>query len=118
MTLIYHHCQQHLSAWGKGMRKIATCVALATLLSAPALAIAESGKTISHVGVQSGQAYVMFTVPPSGGCSFNDIYLDINTDAGKAYYTLLVTAYSQGKPLSRIDYHNSSGTCYVDLVEM
>ena len=100
------------------MKKAATAILSTVLLSMPASAITENGKTISHVGAQSGQAYVMFTAPPSGSCNFNVIYLDVSTDAGRAYYTILLTAYLQNKTLSRVDYHTSSGNCYIDLVEI
>ena len=94
-------------------------------LSAYALAASDNNKTITRIGTQNGVAYVglspALTIGPSGTCQFDIVYIaDVGTPAGKAFYATLLTAYSQGKPLSRIDYSNStSGTfCYVSLIEV
>jgi len=58
-------------------------------------------------------------VPPTAGCNWNNVYLNISTDTGKSYFALLMTAYVAGKPISRMDYtKDAAGTCIVDLVEM
>jgi len=99
------------------MRKLPVATLLALCVSAPAAATTEYNKTISRVGAQGSNGYVVFTVPPTGSCSYGNVYLNIGTDAGKAYYSLLLTAYAQGRPISRIDYTNTAGTCTVDLIE-
>ena len=82
-----------------------------------------TNRTILKIGTQNGNAY--FSVSPAltitGGCLFDIIYIiDLSTAASKAYYATMLTAYSQGKPLSRIDYANSSngGQCFLSLVEV
>lgn len=88
-------------------------------LSGPAVATTELNKTIVHVGAQWNLGYVLFSVLPSAGCNYNNIYLDTSTDAGKAQFTVLLSAYTSGRPISRIDYtKGTDGTCTVDLVEM
>lgn len=102
------------------MRKtyIAVFIISLGLLSGPASAISEYNKAIAHVGAQSSNGYVIFVAPPTGGCSFGNVYLNITTDSGKAYYSLLLTAYAAGRSISRVDYTNTAGTCTIDLVEM
>jgi hypothetical protein len=97
---------------------IAMAIIFCGLLGGPASAISEYNKAIAHVGAQSSNGYVTFTVPPAGSCSFGNIYLNLTTDSGKAYYALLMTAYMGGRPVSRVDYTNTAGTCTIDLVEM
>ncbi len=88
-------------------------------LSDPAAATTELNKSISHVGAQGPLGYVIFSVPPSAGCNWGNVYLDITTDAGKAYFSVLLTAYTSGRPISRIDYtKGTDGTCTAGLVEM
>lgn len=96
---------------------VITLLSLGTLPN-PALATSEYNKIIAHVGLQSYNGYVNFTVTPIGGCSYGNIYFNIETDVGKAYYSLLLTAFSQGKAISRVDYTNIDGSCMVDLIEM
>lgn len=98
--------------------RLAVAIMSCVLLSGPASAISEYNKAIAHVGAQSSNGYVTFTVPPTGSCSFGNIYLNLTTDSGKAYYALLMTAYAGGRPISRVDYTNTAGTCTIDLVEM
>lgn len=89
------------------------------VISSSAMATSEYNKSIAHVGTQGSTAYVIFTVAPSAGCNYSDIYLDLTTDAGKASYSLLITAYSSSRPISRVDYTKATdGTCTLDLVEM
>ena len=92
--------------------------------SAFAASATDLNKTITRLGAQSGFAY--FVVSPAltiaGGCSGGDIvYIaDLSTAAGKSYYATLLTAYSQGKPISRVDYGNSApgGLCLITLLEV
>ncbi len=88
-----------------------------------ALDATDNNKTITKIGVQGNIAYISVTpaITLSGGCLFNILYVgDITTASGKAFYATLLTAYSQGKPLSRVDYSNG-GTgqqCFVTLLEV
>jgi hypothetical protein len=83
------------------------------------MATTEYNKTIVHVGAQWSLGYVLFTVLPTAGCNYGNVYLDTSTDAGKAYFSVLLTAYTASRPISRIDYtKGADGTCTVDLVEM
>jgi hypothetical protein len=101
-------------------RKIVLLLPLLAVLSSPAMATTEYNKTIVHVGAQGSNGYVIFSVPPTADCSWGNVYLNITTDAGRAYYALLLTAYTSNRPISRIDYTKdaNSGTCTVDLIEM
>lgn len=98
---------------------------LVAFSASPSFAVnsTDLNRTISKIGTQNGNAY--FSVSPAlaitGGCLFDIIYIiDLSTAASKAYYATLLTAYSQGKPLTRIDYGNSSnaGQCFLTLVEV
>lgn len=91
--------------------------------SAFALNAVEANKTIARIGVQGNIAYIAVTpaIAVSGGCLFDILYIgDISTANGKSLYATLLTAYSQGKPLSRVDYFNG-GTgqqCFISLLEV
>lgn len=98
--------------------KIALAVGIGGILSMPASATSESNKIIAHLGAQGLVAYTIFTVPPIVSCAYDTLYVDITTDSGKSYYAILLTAYSTGRVLSRVDYTNTGGTCYINLVEM
>lgn len=92
---------------------------IVALVSGPAMATTEYNKAIGHVGAQGGNGYVTFSVAPTAGCNWGNVYLDITTDQGKACFSVLLTAYSSNRPISRIDYTKATdGTCTVDLVEM
>lgn len=85
--------------------------------------IIDNNRTITKLGTQFGSAYIAFSPALSlpGGCLFDIVYIaDLSTAAGKAYYATLLTAYSQGKPVSRVDYNNASsgGQCFVTLIEV
>lgn len=74
------------------------------------------GRTITSVGTQNGIAY--FTVSPaiSATCLWDVLYVDSSVVAGRLQYALLLTAYSTGKMLLRIDYDvRPDGTCWVSL---
>ena len=105
---------------------IAAAITLLVAFSASTVfAATDLNKTIVKIGTQSGIAYISLspalTIGPSGTCLFNLLYVsDLSTAAGKAMYATLLSAYSQGKPLSRVDYTNSgAGTvCFVSLIEV
>lgn len=109
------------------MKKLISVAAalLISLLASPAFAAnaIDNNKTIVKIGAQFGSAYIAFSpaLTIAGGCLFDIVYIaDLSTAAGKSYYATLLTAYSQGKPISRVDYGNA-GTgqqCFVTLVEV
>ena len=110
------------------MKKILGLV-LAALISLSvnsvfAASATDLNKTIVKLGAQSGFAYILVSpaLTIAGGCQGGDIvYIsDLSTAAGKSYYATLLTAYSQGKPISRVDYANSAagGVCLISLLEV
>lgn len=104
------------------MKKLLCFTAFASLLASatPAFAIIDNNRTISRVGVQNSNssAYVQFTVAPSATCSFNTLYIAVNTDAGRANYALLLTAQATGQPIVRVDYTVTGTTCTINLIEI
>lgn len=96
-------------------RGLACISALA--LPVPACATTQSNMALVHLGAQGNLAYVNFTTILTDTCSWGNLYMDLATDAGRAAYSMLLTARASGKALSRVDYHSSAGTCFVDLVE-
>ena len=85
-------------------------------------------RTITKIGTQQAGSAIfayIFVSPAlsiAGGCQGGDIiYIsDLSSAPGKTFYATLLTAYSQGKPLSRVDYGNSvtAGLCLVTLLEV
>ena len=112
------------------MKKIISiAVATFALLSAGsafAASAVDTNRTIVRIGTQNGVAYIAVSPALSitGGCLYDIVYIagisDLTTAAGKAFYATLLTAYSQGKPISRLDYSNAStgGQCFVSLIEV
>jgi hypothetical protein len=100
--------------------KIALCGIAASfaLVAQTALATTEFNKTIKHVGAQAPYGYVLFTTPTTGNCLWGNLYIDLNNDGGKAYYSLLLSAYLSGKPISRVDYELVGNLCMITLVEV
>ena len=92
-------------------------VLVSGLAATDALATIEYNKAISHVGSQGNNlAYISFTVPPGGSCAYDNVYFDITTDKGKSFYATFLSAYLAGRKISRLDYTNTGGACFVDLV--
>ena len=112
------------------MKKIITIVvamfAFLSVESAFAVSAVDTNRTIVKIGTQNGSAYIAVSPALSiaGGCLFDIVYIsgasDLTSAAGKAYYATLLTAYSQGKPISRLDYFNASSgnQCFVSLIEV
>ena len=109
------------------MKKLITvCFALLVSLSTSSVFAGntvEFNRTITKIGVQGNVAYIAVSpaLALAGGCLFDILYIaDTSISSGKALYATLLTAYSQGKPLSRVDYFNAtSGTqCFVSLLEV
>ncbi|EQB11670.1 hypothetical protein [Sphingobium lactosutens] len=102
------------------MKKYAVAALAGFLMSSPALAVIDSNRTISRVGVQGSNstAYVQFTVAPSAGCNYDTLYISLTTDAGRAIYSLLLTADASGNIINRVDYLISNGTCTINLIEI
>lgn len=110
------------------MKKISAMVSglLIAFSASSTFAATDFNKTIVKIGAQGTVAYIQLspalTIGPAGTCQYDIIYVaDTTTASGKAYYATLLTAYSQGKPLSRVDYVNvgAPGTvCNLTLVEI
>ena len=113
--------------------KIFTSLAFAALISLSAnsafdASATDLNRTITKIGTQQAGSAVfayIFLSPSlsiAGGCQGGDIvYIsDLASAPGKSFYATLLTAYSQGKPLSRIDYGNTvtGGLCIVTLLEV
>ena len=88
-------------------------------------AATDTNKAITRIGTQIGTAYIalspQLTIGASQFCLGDLIYIpDLSTAVNKAYYATLLTAYSQGKPLSRVDYYNNgfNTQCYLTLIEV
>ena len=91
--------------------------------SVSALSIVENNKTVTRIGVQGNVAYIAISpaIALTGGCLFDILYIpDTSIASGKALYATLLTAYSQGKPLSRVDYFNGGAgqQCFISLLEV
>lgn len=100
------------------MRKLLAFI-LACLAASPAWAISESGKTIAYVGVDAGgYGYIHFTTPLTGSCAYDVVYAPSNTDVGRAQFALAMTARTSGTIISRVDYTNIGGTCYLSVIQM
>ena len=111
------------------MKKICAIVIglLAACSTSFVFAATDFNKTILKIGAQGTVAYIQLspalTIGPAGTCQYDIIYVaDTTTASGKAYFATLLTAYSQGKPLSRVDYLNAGGVagnvCNLTLVEV
>lgn len=95
---------------------------LATLLAVTTQADQESSpKAVSSVGSQKNGAAAYFRVEGnwSTNCKFNVMYFESNTAFGKSALSIILTAKSTGKKLSRIDYiQRNDDTCHLTLVEI
>ena len=101
------------------LKVIATC--LVTLgISLPNIARAETQINIQarKVGSQGGSGYITFDPQYVSGCNYQNIYFDLSSDAGKAYFATALSAYLAGKPISRIDYSVANGNCTATLIEI
>lgn len=91
---------------------------VAFALPQAAKATEEYGKAIAFVGASASASYFTLAVPPAGACLFDIIYIDVTTEGGKAQSAIVLTAYSLGKPLSRVVYlKNADGSCWTNLVQ-
>lgn len=102
------------------MKKL-IALAVSLLISFSASATTDRNETITSIGVQGQTAYLILSPAPSlTSCAYGLVYLDdLSTPAGKALYSTLLTAYSQGKALQRVDYAPSaSGACVISLIEV
>lgn len=101
---------------------------IATLaIPASAEATTDTNKLVTHLGVQSGQAYLNFstTIPNSTAnnlstaCSGNNVYIDTTSDFGKSLLAIALAARQNNLMLNRIDYtQNASGNCLASLIEI
>src|SRR5665647_1225585 len=94
-----------------------TLMALFVSISSFAATVTDNNRTITSVGTQYGQTYFIVTPAPSTTCLFGVIYVDSSTAAGKLQYAMLLSAYSNALPLSRIDYATiPGGQCFASLL--
>jgi len=99
------------------MIKRTLALAAAMAISLPASAVTDTNRTVTSVGVQGNQAY--FTVSPalSGSCLYDIVYILDLANSGKFLYGNLISAYSAGLVLQRVDYTVlGNGTCQATLV--
>lgn len=100
------------------MRKYLLAVVMACFASSSALAISESGKSISYVGVDGANGYIRFTTTLTGSCANDVVYTALNTDVGRAFFSMAMTARTTNTILSRLDYTNTGGICYLNVIQM
>lgn len=95
--------------------------AITALSCANVLAVTDTNRTITKIGVQGDDAY--FTVSPATSvtCGYGVLYLKDTDNANtKVKVAAVMSAYSDQAPLTRIDYTvvaGSPSTCHVSLVE-
>ena len=99
-------------------------LAFGLLTSLAAHATTDLDRTVASIGVQGQTAYVSLSPAPSAACLYGLVYItDISTASGKALYATLLTSYTMGKSLGRIDYsQNVSGApatqCVISLIQL
>lgn len=99
-------------------------LAVSLLISFSANATIDTNRAITSIGAQGSStvqlAYLVLTPAPSLASCGGFIYLDdLSTAAGKALYSTLLTAYSLGKALERVDYApNAGGTCVISAIQV
>jgi len=90
------------------------------MIATPAMAATDSNVTVVAVGSQVGTGgYIQISPAPSGNCTFNNIYIDTSTDAGRGILAIALTARASGRPIARIDYTGGGGaTCNATLIQL
>ncbi len=92
---------------------------LATVMASGASAATQGPVPIAVLGTQWNTGYVSFTAPLVDTCQFNNVYINLTTDGGRAALSVLLTAHASGRPISRIDYSkDSQGMCWLELVQL
>ena len=73
--------------------------------------------SVTSAGVQGSGAYFSINSTLSPGCLYSILYItDLNVN-GKFLYANVLSAYSIGRQLIRVDYTvQSDGTCIVSLI--
>jgi len=89
------------------------------LFSSQVFAQSDYNKTVSAVGVQGGNYYFRVAGGFSVSCLYDVIYFSNESGFGKGAYSTLLSAKSQNKPLTRIEYSidATSNVCTLGLVE-
>ena len=90
------------------------------MIATPAMAATDSNVTVIAVGSQVGTGgYIQISPAPSGGCTFNNIYIDTSTEAGRGILAIALTARASGRPIARIDYTGGGCTaCNATLIQL
>lgn len=106
------------------MKKLIT-LAVSLLISFSANATSDLNRSITSIGVQGVMAYLVLNpAPTNASCAYGLVYLngssDLSTSSGKALYATLLSAYSQGKVLERVDYAPDAtvGMCVISLIQV
>lgn len=87
--------------------------------SSPVFATEDYNRQVAATGVQSGNmGYVRLNPVPSDTCLYDAVYIDLSNDAGKAEFSVILTARVAGTTLAKISYTKTGGVCYATLVEM
>jgi hypothetical protein len=79
--------------------------------------------TVNKISAAAGSPFYIglasTTLADGGACNYNVLFLpDTATTAGKGIFAILLSAYSSGTPLSRIDFaRDGSGNCTLYLVQ-
>lgn len=104
----------------KRFLKMLAVMSLALPAVSMAATVTDTNRTISKIGAQGNVAYIYVTPATTTTCLYGVLYIaDTSTSSGKALYATLLSAQSQDKPLTRIDYAvQGDGTCNISLLEM
>lgn len=95
---------------------VAAMTAAALLCSATAGATTENNHTLAQVGVQLGNAYLVFS--DGGACSIYYID-DLSQGWTRGLLAIALSANGADKKINRVDYHrNNDGSCHVDLLAL
>lgn len=101
------------------IHKVAIILAFfSTILSQAAQAAIDNNMNISNIGAQGNKGYMMFSTSPSQTCAYQTIYIDLQTEGGKAMYATALSAHLSGKRVTRVEYSVDAGICNASLVEI
>lgn len=75
-------------------------------------------KTIGTVGTHSNIAYFNFVEGLKATTLYNVVYIDMNTEWGKAAFQIVMEAKKSGKKIGRIIYNTDSGPNGMTMLEL
>ena len=104
--------------------RIALILAALTMFVGDAFAAQVLSRTVTQIAAAAGSPFYITVsgaapTDTSGACAYNVLFMpDTSTTSGKGIYAILLSAYTQGLTLSRIDYaRDGSGNCTLYLVQ-